>query len=524
MKKLIYLLLVIVTLFFAVLLSRTQLFTSKQILSNESLNQDSQPQNSLAQNSLAQNFKLEEKEQSRLYLNKKAFSYYLSKAIKYKTISNANIRNDEEFYQYISFLEDSFPKVHQTLTKKIIKHKSLLFIWKGKQADLDPVLFVSHSDVVPVESTSIDHWKYPPFSGQKAEGYIWGRGTLDNKSTTIGQLLAFEKLITDDFQPDRTLILAIGSDEEAGGKNGAKEIASYLSEQNIKIGYILDEGGIIANGILPSISKPIALIGIAEKGYVSLLLEARHSGGHASMPPPQSAIDILSSALYKLKSTSLAAKMTGPVTQMFEFLGPEMNGFNKVLFANLWLFKPLIKQQLSLSPSTNATIRTTAAITKINGGVAENVLPASASATVNIRLIPGDTIEAVLSSIQNAINDPRITLSILPDSSEASSIADIKSPFFTSLQKTVSQIFPNTLVAPYLTITATDSRHFKTLSRNIYRFSPIQLNKDDLTRIHGHNERISTANFSKMVNFYKKLVLNLQTVNLQPNNQQAITN
>ena len=436
-------------------------------------------------------------------------SQYLADAVKFKTISAKNKQADQqnEFINFNHHLEKAFPKTHDTLTRKRIGQNSLLFIWKGTQVQTTPVLFITHSDVVPAESGHA--WSFPPFSGKISDGYIWGRGTLDNKINVIAQLLAIETMIGNGFQPNRTLLFAIGADEETGGENGAGKIAEYLKNQNINPGVILDEGGIITKNIIPSISRPVALIGIAEKGYLTLSLQATQTGGHASMPPPHTAIGRLSSALHRLESSPLPTKITSPIEQMFNYLGPEMGSLKKALIANLWLFQPLLKHQLSLTPSTNASIQSTMAITQINGGIAENILPPSASATINIRLLPGDTVESVTHHVRETIQDPDINISVAPGSYEASPVSDTDTDFFRTIHKTINQQYPDTLVAPYLTITAGDSRHFIKTGRNIYRFSPLQLDNNDLKRIHGKDERISEVNFQNSVSFYKRLFINL---------------
>jgi len=439
-------------------------------------------------------------------------SQFLADAIKFKTVVEKNpakidIENQAEFIKFNRFLENTFPKTHTTLSRELIGNNSLLFIWRGSKVLTDPILFITHSDVVPAQSGH--EWSFPPFSGQISDGYIWGRGTLDNKVNIIAQFLAIETLIADGFQPTRTLLFAIGADEETGGQYGARKIAEYLNNKKLNPAIILDEGGIIAKNIILSVANPVALIGIAEKGYLTLSLQVREKGGHASMPPPQTAIGRLSNALYKLESNPLPTKMTAPIRQMFDYLGPEMGTMKKALFANLWLFQPLVKYQLSLSPSTNASIQTTTAITLINGGIAENVLPPSASATINIRLLPGDTAESVIDHIRQTIQDSGVIISASPGSFQASPVSSTDTDFFRTIQKTISQLYPDTLVAPYLSISASDSRHFDKSKPNIYRFSPIPLNKNDLKRIHGKDERISEKDFKKAVYFYQRLLVNL---------------
>jgi len=510
MKIFLFFSVLIITVLFSLVVVNTVLFTSKQLTDNPTPN-------------LASNSTLEINVSP---AQKSMTSQLLSGAIKFKTIAiklsdkeKLVSRSKSEFIAFNHYLAKKFPKSHEILTKELISQHSLLYIWQGSQPQLKPVLFITHSDVVPVDSQTINRWLYPPFSGEIADGFIWGRGSMDNKSNVIAQFIAIEQLIISGFQPKQTLLFSIGADEETGGNNGAKNIADYLLQNNLIPATILDEGGIISKNIIPAISKPVALIGIAEKGYLTLYINVTQPGGHASMPPEKTATSLLAKALFKLENNPFPATMTQPIKQMFDFLGPEMGLINKSIFANLWLTEFLVNKKLTQSASTNASVKTTLAITQINAGIAENVLPTSASATVNIRLLPGDRIETVREKIADIINNPDITIDIaasnvLPAKQvtlnhEASSISETDTHFFRTLQVTINQLFPNTLVAPYLTITATDSRHFKFDNTNIYRFSPLPVNKEDLKRIHGINERISIEDFNNEVNYYQLLIKNL---------------
>ena len=484
MKKIILPISLIITILFSIIIIKTLLSTSKQISHAQTSSDSTQ-------------------------VKQDTTSQYLADAVKFKTVSakNNHFDHQDEFINFNRHLEKTFPKTHNTLARKQIGQNSLLFIWRGTKTQTTPVLFITHSDVVPVEPGHI--WSFPPFSGKISDGYIWGRGTLDNKVNVIAQLLAIETLVVNGFQPTRTLLFAIGADEETGGENGARKIAEYLNNLNLNPGVILDEGGVITKNIIPSINSPVALIGIAEKGYLTLSLHVSQAGGHASMPPHHTAIGRLSSALHKLEASPLPTKITSPIRQMFDYLGPEMGSWRKALIANLWLFQPLVKHQLSLSPSTNASIQSTMAITQINGGMAENILPPSASATINIRLLPGDTVESVTEHVRQAIQDPGVIISTTSGNYEASPVSDTDTNFFRSMQETIHQLYPDTLVAPYLSISASDSRHFVKTGRNIYRFSPLRLDNNDLKRIHGKDERISEIDFKNAVDFYQQLFVKL---------------
>lgn len=435
----------------------------------------------------------------------------LAQAIRFKTISQdgGTAASPEQLLALHRHLQQSFPKVHSILNKEVIGDYSLLYTWKGSDASLQPALLMAHMDVVPVEPATETQWTHPPFDGIVADGFIWGRGTMDDKSSVLGILEATEMLLTSGFQPRRTLYLAFGHDEEIGGKAGAVKIAEVLAQRGVRLFYVLDEGMFIADGVVPGVSSPVALVGIAEKGYLSVMLTVEAESGHSSVPPSHTAIGILSMAVNRLEQNPLPANVNGVPGQMFDYVGPEMGFTMKLVFANRWLFKPLIQKQLSASPGTNATIRTTTAVTMINGGVKDNVLPSRATAIVNFRILPGSSIEEVMAHVREIIDDSRVKVEKYGnDFNEPSNVANIHSEEFTLLQKTIRQTFPTTIVAPALVVGATDSKHYGRLTENVYRFLPHRFNNDDITRLHGLNERISIENYVQGVRFYCQLIDN----------------
>ncbi|HYT53121.1 MAG TPA: M20 family peptidase [Verrucomicrobiae bacterium] len=436
----------------------------------------------------------------------------LSEAIQYRTITNQASAGFEsgEMQRFQDFLTKSFPRVHELLLKETIGGHSLLYSWKGKDERLKPVLLMAHMDVVPVDPATESSWHHPPFSGHVADGYIWGRGTMDDKGSVLAILEAAENLLASGFEPQRTLYLAFGHDEEVGGNNGAANIAAALRSRGVELEFVLDEGLNILSGIISGVSSPVALIGIAEKGYLTLRLTTETPGGHSSMPPPDTAIGVMSRALHKLSASPFSSRLDGPTRRMLEFIGPEMAWSKRLVLANLWLFNPLVRRQLAASPLTNAAIRTTLAPTIISAGVQENVLPTRAAAVINLRLLPGDTIPSAIEHVRKAIDDPKVQLTPLPVRMEPSSVSDIESPSFTLLHRTIRQTAPEAIVAPSLLVAATDSRHYSALTRNIYRFLPITLRPEDTKRYHGIDERISIQDYDRCVRFYTQLIRNSQ--------------
>jgi carboxypeptidase PM20D1 len=339
---------------------------------------------------------------------------------------------------------------------------------------------------------------------------VWGRGTLDDKVAVMAILEAVEMLVKRRPRPGRTIVLAFGHDEEIGGVDGAGKMAAILKARDDHFEYVLDEGAAVTRGIIPGLKPAVALVGIAEKGSVSVELSAISPGGHSSMPPPQTAAGIVAAAVTALESNPMAAAIDGPMAKLFDRLAPEMPFFERLALSNRWLFGGLITRELGKSPTTNAALRTTTAATILEAGVKENVLPAQARAVVNFRIKPGDTIEGVLKHVTDAIGDRRVNVKLLePEwAKKASRESSIDSRGFKTIEATIRQVMPDVLVAPSLVVGATDTRHYEDLADEVYRFLPVVLSAEDTSRIHGTDERISVEDYKNCVRFYVQLLTN----------------
>jgi carboxypeptidase PM20D1 len=435
----------------------------------------------------------------------------LSQSIRFPTVSTAEGVDTAAFLALDFFLTRSFPLVDSLLEHRRVNRFSHLYRWPGRKSGLEPVLLMGHLDVVPVEPEALHRWSHPPFSGRISDGQIWGRGTLDDKGACLGILEAVEMLLREGFSPERSIYLAFGHDEEVSGLKGAKAIAHKLKEDGIQLAYVLDEGQVVLEDALPGLKKPLAMIGNSEKGYVTLKLTATlEEGGHSSMPPRETAVNILAQGIERLQENLLPSNFEGPVGEMFSFVGPEMAFPFNAVFANQWLTKGLLEMQFRNDPAANAMIRTTTAPTMIQGGVKDNVLPISASAMVNFRILPGETTESVQEEVGRILRDDRIQVSI-PHPEQAQDPAPV-SPTdafgFHILHKTIREVFPETVVAPALMIGMTDSRHYQIVCSDIYRFFPVQIDREDLKGIHGINEHISVANYKRAIQFYRQLIVN----------------
>jgi len=447
-------------------------------------------------------------------INPSEASSRLSKAIQIKTISIASDDQigQEAFIQFNQFLFENFPLTMRTLSLEYQAGHSLLLRWKSNN-NRDPMLFLSHSDVVDAQentNSSDSKWVYPPFSGQIDDRYIWGRGALDDKPMTLGILEAVESLIKQGYtNPNRDIYIAITHDEEIGGHQGAKKIAAYLNVNGVFLEAIFDEGQAVTDGVIPDIESPVALIGISQKGYLTLKLEVEGEPGHSMMPPKETAISILSAALTQLTNAPMNTEISSPVQQMFKRLSREVSFPKNVILYHSWLTEPLIKLGLEQKPSTDALVRSSMSVNTVQGGIAENVLPKSAHAIVNYRIALHDTSDKIIEHVLKSIDDVRVKVTAVSAIEEPAPITSTDSEAYRTLQKTIEQTFPSAVIAPSITLSTTDSRHFYHLSESILRFSPLFLRNKDLPRIHGINERISIDNYLKVIEFYHSLLQNL---------------
>ncbi len=447
----------------------------------------------------------------------------LAGAVQVETVSHAGAgqADSARFERLISFLRKNFPEVDRRLAWEVVNGGNLILTWTGHEKGRDPLVLLAHLDVVPAGGPAPSPGKTRPaeeipwndlaFAGRIDSGFIWGRGTLDDKVGVLAILEAIEALIKTGYQPERTVLLAFGRDEEVGGREGAAVLADLLQKRGVHAACVLDEGSYVLQKIVPGVSAPVAPVGVAEKGFADVELVVDATGGHSSQPPPHTAIGILSRAINRLEDHPLPARIDGVTGAMIEDLGPEMSSTGRLIVANLWLFRPLVVRALGASPTTNALIRTTTAVTLIQGGTKDNVLPNSARAIVNFRLLPGDTGPALLDHVRQAIADPMVQVRFADPTryvevTEASRVSPTNSQAYQRLQLAIRQTFPDAVVVPYVTIGGTDSRRYENLTRNVYRFLPVRLEAADLKRIHGAFERISIKHYAEAVRFYGHLI------------------
>lgn len=434
----------------------------------------------------------------------------LSEAISLATISHDDRRrvSDVAFSAFHAMLERHFPQAHATLSRQAVSDHSLLYVWPGSDASLLPILLMSHIDVVPVERGTERDWSHPPFSGAIRDGHIWGRGTIDTKSTLMAVMEAVEALVAQGFQPRRGVYLAFGHDEEVGGARGAKAIVSLLQRRGVRFSYVLDEGGAVVSGRMFGISPSVAAIGTAEKGMVNLELSARGDQGHASMPQLDSATSRICAAVSKLDAAPHPLRLTATTKSLLARIAAHMPWAPRVLLSHPRIFGDRVMRTLSRDPAMAAAMHTTQTVTILEGSSKTNTLAARARAVVNVRLLQGDSTAAVAARARRVIDDPKVEVRIMDElgCSEPTAPASIDSPACAAIRDSIRCSFPGAVVVPHTVAGATDSRHFAPLSGHIYRFAPMQLEPEDLARIHGTNERLSVSNYRTMVTFFETLL------------------
>lgn len=445
--------------------------------------------------------------------NTASLAEHVSTAIQHRTITltagDPRPGQDGAWRELEAFLKATYPDFHATAEKIRIEDYTLLFRWQGSDASLDPILLMAHQDVVPVNMGTEGDWDAPPFSGAIQDGYVYGRGTLDDKASLVTIMEAAEALVDDGFQPTRTILIMLGHDEEVSG-SGARAGVAWLKEQGITAEMVLDEGFVVVDPF-PLTGGPTGLIGIAEKGYVTLQLTSVATGGHSSTPPRNSANVQLSRAIVALDENQMPADLSRPpISTMIEATAGDMSFVTRMVFANRWLFQHFIETQMSADGSSNAMIRTTTAPTMMVGSIKENVLPQNATALVNFRIHPNDSVETVLAHVRDVVSEFE---GVSADLYEVGGIASEPSPVsptdnrpYAVLEAVARETGGDVPVAPALVMGATDARWTTEISSNVYRFAPSVVPVTDLNGFHGTNERISVENLGRLATGYAQIM------------------
>jgi len=355
---------------------------------------------------------------------------------------------------------------------------------------------------VPVDE---EKWEKPPFAGIIEDGVLWGRGTLDTKATFNGALFGVNTLISQGFVPQNDVYLAFSGGEEVNGM-GAVNIVNYFVENGIQPALVLDEGGAVVENVFPGLKKPCGLIGIAEKGMINVRYSVASSGGHASAPLPKTPITTLAKACRNVVEHPFKMQLTKPAAEMFDTLARESTFLYKLIFANLWCFKPILDMICKSSGGDmNALVRTTTAFTQAEGSNARNVIPTSACLVSNMRLNPADSVASATEYLHKIVKDPDVTIEVL-ESNEPSPISETGCESWNKVAAAVAETWKGCVVSPYLMVQCSDSRHYGKLSNHVYRFSAMDLSNEERRTIHGNNERIRLDSLHRSIEFYIRLL------------------
>lgn len=441
----------------------------------------------------------------------------LGGAVRFPTVSlsSGGPIDTAAFLGFHEYLATSFPLVHQSLRRETVAGLSLLYTWEGTNASAAPVVLMGHMDVVPVPEPNLPEWTHGPFSGDVADGYVWGRGTLDDKTTVLAILESIEGLLREGYRPPRTVYLTFGHDEEVGGRYGARLMVDTLVQRGVKPALVLDEGGFMASGVLPGITGRAAIVGIAEKGYLSLRLTAKAQGGHSSMPTGRSAVGALSRAVALIEANPFPSRLDGPTLGMLDAMAPYAPFSQRMVLANLWLTSPLVRMRLRSTPLGAALMHTTIAPTMLTAGIKDNVLPPEASAVVNFRIRPGETVVSVTERVRTVIDDSLISIAPIDSAGvDPSPVSAVGSPAWELIAGTVRGMAPgeSVPVIPYLVMGGTDAKFWGPHSDRVFRFLAIPLGDGDVARVHGVNERVAVQDYVTAVGFFSRLLRGLGAI------------
>lgn len=427
----------------------------------------------------------------------------LQAMIRCKTISDKDRSKEDEaeFAKFVELLAERFPHIHKNCTLHRPDRRALLYHWKGREEGA-PTVLMAHYDVVSVVE---EGWSKPAFEGIIEDGVLWGRGTLDTKGTLNGVMQAVENLLVKGFQPKNDIYLAFGGDEEISG-NGAPSIVRWFEEKGIVPAMVLDEGGAVVEKVFPGVSRPCAVVGVAEKGMLNVKFEVSGNGGHASSPPPHTAVGMLSEACLQVENHPAPRRFNAATAGLFNTLGRHSTFVYRMIFANLWCFMPLLDMICKKSGGElNALMRTTCAFTTMEGSKGLNVMPPHAQMTANMRIMTGETVESTLAYVRKTVKNPKVQVSCM-EGNDPSPISRTDCAEWEQLSDAIRSTWEGTLVSPYLMLACSDSRHYGNLSDKVYRFCAMALSKEERGTIHGNDERIPLETIGKTVEFYLRII------------------
>lgn len=424
----------------------------------------------------------------------------LSKMIQYDTTSHANVHEEEKFLGFHKVLEELFPLVHEKLERTVIDG-NLLYYWKGKSSE-KPILLMSHQDVVPAEG----EWLHEPFSGDIADGKVWGRGASDTKCSVMAFFEAVEELLREGYTPECDVYLASSCTEEWAG-DGAPKIVEELKRRGVELFIVCDEGGGIISEPIGGIKGNFAMVGVFEKGKADVKFTARSTGGHASTPAKNTPIARLAAFVNEVEThTPFKRKFLPEVSAMFARLAPYAPFGLKLVMGNLWLFAPIMKPVLGkISAQAGAMLQTTIAFTMQSGSDAYNVLPQEATLGANMRFIPHQGEKESLEIVKALAAKHGLETEIV-HSNDYTEPVDINGEAFKLVEKVIGETFPGLPVSPYVMTGATDAQFYQPICPSCIRFAPVIYGPEQMKGMHGLNENIEYNCLPGAVSFYQNLI------------------
>lgn len=425
----------------------------------------------------------------------------LSAMVQVNTVASNDDRRTDAFLEFHKLLAELFPLTHQHLEKTEMDG-NLLFRWQGA-SDERPIVLMAHQDVVPAEG----QWEHEPFSGDIADGLVWGRGSGDTKCSLMAIFQAIEELLAEGVRPAQDIYIASSCTEEFGGDGGPKIVAE-LQRRGVKPYAVFDEGGGIIDEPVGGVKGLYAMVGVFEKGQGNVKFTARGRGGHSSAPPRKTPLTQLAAFVSAVNKKDPFRRTISPaVAGMFKTLAPYSPFAYRYLFGNLWLFGGLLKAVMPMvSAQAAAMLRTSIAFTMAAGSEAQNVIPQEASVVANLRFIPHQRKDESIALLTAMAEKYGLETEVL-NAHDPSPALDLSGDVWALTERVISDAFPALPVVPYVVTGGTDARFYHEISDNCVRFSPVVYGKEQLSGMHGLNETISVDCLVGAVEFYKKLIL-----------------
>jgi carboxypeptidase PM20D1 len=452
-------------------------------------------------------------------INKRAASKKLAGAIQFETTySQQAMPNTAAFLAFHEYLTAAFPVAHEIMDKRTINELSMVYQWQGSDPSLKPIVFLSHQDVVPVDHP--EKWDNAPFSGTIDDKYIHGRGSVDVKFGITGTLEAVELLYKTGFRPQRSLIFAFGHDEEIMGTRGGENIAAWMAENNIKAEFILDEGPAVIPGLIPGLEKPVAFVGVAARGNVYFNISHKGTGGHASFPPADSSIEIISAAISRANQHQFEQKITQALDWSLTYLAPHMPGLIEYVYRHNGLFSPIVLNEFSKSETGRTVIQNTLVATTFHSGDKDATVPSYAEATLAMGILPGETLESATTLLKEIISDPRVVIGYVrfPDNQrihayDPTPVSPVDHWAYHTISKTIAQVFPQAAIAPTLMPGGSDGKHYLKagVTDKVYHFFPIDVSETEIMSMHADNEKLPISAYVHSIQFYAQLIKNVQS-------------